>query len=930
MAHGYLSPQDARGNVDYLGMVTNAIGSRIGKASDMARKERAYAEKIQEDNTSLAEAGVGRGHFFARALGSTFGGDKIARTRGRLARDVTPGSGIDFTKSQAQRFRAGFVDRGRYDFSADIPESPDAATPLLTGSDPGLLGGGPGIAGALGGVTQDIAGLLSPSRAIDPEVLPPMPAGSLGGGGMGINALQSGAIDVEGEEIKDVVKALNQISMIIVQSSNKTQQAVADSAMITQQGFVSLGTLQQQVAERQFAQQKQLAAGAQQFQEQMLQRQLAAAEKRDFTEDDLSGNLTPDSLAQKLSAPFGNIFGGLTDALGMGMDLLNFRRRGRISGVRARQGFSMGDRGSPATTRGLNFRNTTMSGNTLSRARINAGTAGPNVFDTANNDIRKRYVQRYGQKAGLNRFGAEALETAGVKMTKGGLLSRFLRPIFKRIPVFGGLIDFAVSLAMGEPVGRAAAKAVGATLGAALGSLIPVPGVGTIAGGILGDFAGAAIYDSISGGSGEGSAPPQLSGGGVTSGPKSGYPAIMHGTEVTMSGNSTKETRKIGLNLGEGILDAQYQNRPRFRQLQAEGLSEYFDKKPWYEKLFEGFGGLLSGLNPAANFKWPWEQPDTSDPDSKDGTGGGIPLSQMLPAAGSTTAGDYNSFLGGRPAFTSGFGLRNTGIPGASTDHQGIDIGVDAGAEVKAIQTGKVVDIYRDFGGWGDGVVIEHQDGSKNVYGHIEGGVQIGDDVKAGDRIGTIKYWPDPRYSAGRQHLHLERIESGKKVDPQSYLDNLKAEDAAEVQADMDKIKKAQDFISGSGSGTHSVEGVGTITRSTSNVRGSRSKTTMTYKDTQGNALTQEQFMQKLEGGDQAAAITPARPDQAPVLAASAQAEAGDRALASATPQLVATAAQQPQQTSSSPTTDTDFALGFGGVAGPLAGISLLSFHANA
>ena len=227
------------------------------------------------------------------------------------------------------------------------------------------------------------------------------------------------------------------------------------------------------------------------------------------------------------------------------------------------------------------------------------------------------------------------------------------------------------------------------------------------------------------------------------------------------------------------------------------------------------------------------EQPDTSDPTSTSGTGGGVPISQMLPAAGSTTAGDYNSFLGGRPAFTSGFGLRNTGIPGASTDHQGIDIGVDPGAEVKAIQTGKVVDIYRDFGGWGDGVVIEHQDGSKNVYGHIEGGVQIGDEVKAGDRIGTIKYWPDPRYEAGRQHLHLERIESGKKVDPQTYLDNLKAEDAAEVQADMDKIKKAQDFISGSGSGTHSVEGVGTITRSTSNIRGSKSTTTMTYKDTQ-------------------------------------------------------------------------------------------------
>ena len=141
--------------------------------------------------------------FFRQSIRFNFGGDKIARTRGRLARDVTPGSGIDFTKSQAQRFRAGFVDRGRYDFSADIPESPDAATPLLTGSDPGLLGGGPNIAGALGGVTENIAGLLSPSSAINPEVLPPkLPAGNLGGGGMGINALQSGVIDVEGEEIR--------------------------------------------------------------------------------------------------------------------------------------------------------------------------------------------------------------------------------------------------------------------------------------------------------------------------------------------------------------------------------------------------------------------------------------------------------------------------------------------------------------------------------------------------------------------------------------------------------------------------------------------------------------------------------------------------------------------------------------------------------
>ena len=171
-------------------------------------------------------------------------------------------------------------------------------------------------------------------------------------------------------------------------------------------------------------------------------------------------------------------------------------------------------------------------------------------------------------------------------------------------------------------------------------------------------------------------------------------------------------------------------------------------------------------------------------------TGGGIPTSTLKPASGTALKGTYDSFLGGRPAFTSGFGLRNTGIPGASTDHKGIDIGVDPGAEVKAIQDGVVEDIYPSFGNWGDGVVVKHADGSKNVYGHVKSEVKIGDEVKAGQRIATIEYWPDPKYPAGRQHLHLERIEGGTKVDPQTYLDELKASDDAKVKADLNKIER--------------------------------------------------------------------------------------------------------------------------------------------
>jgi hypothetical protein len=78
--------------------------------------------------------------------------------------------------------------------------------------------------------------------------------------------------------------------------------------------------------------------------------------------------------------------------------------------------------------------------------------------------------------------------------------AKFLTKGLAKIPVIGGLIDFAINLAMGEPIGRAAAKAVGSTAGAALGTLIPIPFAGTILGGYLGDIAGGMLYDSLTGG----------------------------------------------------------------------------------------------------------------------------------------------------------------------------------------------------------------------------------------------------------------------------------------------------------------------------------------------------------------------------------------------------------------------------------------------
>ncbi|AOO11728.1 hypothetical protein Np050604_011 [Cyanophage S-RIM44] len=128
---------------------------------------------------------------------------------------------------------------------------------------------------------------------------------------------------------------------------------------------------------------------------------------------------------------------------------------------------------------------------------------GGEYFGRRSASVGRRGMGRVVQRTAL-RLGGKKLAKSAVVQGSQALLKKvalpLLRPIFKRIPLVGGLIDFVVSLALGEPIGRAAAKAIGATLGGALGTLIPIPGVGTIAGGILGDIVGGAIYDAATGG----------------------------------------------------------------------------------------------------------------------------------------------------------------------------------------------------------------------------------------------------------------------------------------------------------------------------------------------------------------------------------------------------------------------------------------------
>ena len=145
MASGTVGYTDTRGNKDYSSIIANQIGKRLTEASNMAASERAYAENQAEaGGTSLSEAGIGKGYFFGRALGSRFGGDRIARTRGRMG---FGGAGTNPNATPAQRFRGGFD----YKVTNEINSLTDT-TPISNALVTGLRG----VQGGLISVSQAI------------------------------------------------------------------------------------------------------------------------------------------------------------------------------------------------------------------------------------------------------------------------------------------------------------------------------------------------------------------------------------------------------------------------------------------------------------------------------------------------------------------------------------------------------------------------------------------------------------------------------------------------------------------------------------------------------------------------------------------------------------------------------------------------------
>lgn len=117
---------------------------------------------------------------------------------------------------------------------------------------------------------------------------------------------------------------------------------------------------------------------------------------------------------------------------------------------------------------------------------------------------------------------------------------------------------------------------------------------------------------------------------------------------------------------------------------------------------------------------------------------------------------------------TSKFGKRKAPIAGASTYHNGVDIGVPIGTEVKAPWDGTVLSTYSNEAG-GRQMILKHPNGYRTGYAHLSGYVAAkGQTVKQGD---TICLSGNTGRGTGA-HLHFTLTNpAGQKVDPETVFD---------------------------------------------------------------------------------------------------------------------------------------------------------------
>lgn len=99
--------------------------------------------------------------------------------------------------------------------------------------------------------------------------------------------------------------------------------------------------------------------------------------------------------------------------------------------------------------------------------------------------------------------------------------------------------------------------------------------------------------------------------------------------------------------------------------------------------------------------------------------------------------------------------------------HKGIDIARPSNYTIKAADNGKVIYAGNRGDGYGNKIIIDHQNGYRTMYAHLASiSVSTGQSVSSGSKIGVMGTTGN---STGI-HLHLEVYRNGKIIDPLSKL----------------------------------------------------------------------------------------------------------------------------------------------------------------
>ena len=135
-------------------------------------------------------------------------------------------------------------------------------------------------------------------------------------------------------------------------------------------------------------------------------------------------------------------------------------------------------------------------------------------------------------------------------------------------------------------------------------------------------------------------------------------------------------------------------------------------------------------------------------------------------SSGSKATGSLSWPLPASDYVTSGFGHRESPTAGASSNHQGIDIGASTGSSITAADGGTVITASYSSSA-GNYVVIGHGNGLSTVYMHCSKLlVSEGDTVSKGQTIAKVG---STGYSTG-PHLHFGVRKNGSYVDPTDYV----------------------------------------------------------------------------------------------------------------------------------------------------------------